>query len=217
MNYCQLSTSGTLSSCFSRNSLDTDRLPDVLKAESYAFVALPAEAFWDGQVNSENIKRGRLCPIRDLPKTGWIHGITLFSKVCEAWNGNEGLNSSVGHTLIILYFCPLFTEIGVDSCMDERTWDRVFEGGLAFERVDDEHWHQHTVYSGSIDGCPEERRWCMMLFWWCDIACLCFGGVDVLFLWTSSALHTLTIEYQWWCEPVGAPRTSFPCMLCKYL
>lgn len=59
----------------------TDRLPDVLKAESYAFVALPAEAFWDGQVNTENIKRGRLCPIRDLPKTGWIHGITLFSKV----------------------------------------------------------------------------------------------------------------------------------------
>jgi hypothetical protein len=35
-----------------------DRLPDVLKAESYAFVALPAEAFWDGQVNTENIKRG---------------------------------------------------------------------------------------------------------------------------------------------------------------
>lgn len=37
-----------------------DRLPDVLKAESYAFVALPAEAFWDGQVNDENIKRGGL-------------------------------------------------------------------------------------------------------------------------------------------------------------
>ena len=63
--------------------LPVDRLPDVLKAESYAFVALPAEAFWDGQVNSENIKKGILCPIRDLPKTGWIHGITLFSKVCR--------------------------------------------------------------------------------------------------------------------------------------
>ena len=62
--------------------IPVDRLPDVLKAESYAFVALPAEAFWDGQVNSENIKKGILCPIRDLPKTGWIHGITLFSKVC---------------------------------------------------------------------------------------------------------------------------------------
>ena len=64
--------------------LPVDRLPDVLKAESYAFVALPAEAFWDGQVNSENIKKGILCPIRDLPKTGWIHGITLFSKVCPS-------------------------------------------------------------------------------------------------------------------------------------
>lgn len=70
--------------CFLFLFKPVDRLPDVLKAESYAFVALPAEAFWDGQVNSENIKKGILCPIRDLPKTGWIHGITLFSKVCRA-------------------------------------------------------------------------------------------------------------------------------------
>lgn len=70
-----------------------DRLPDVLKAESYAFVALPAEVFWDNQVNSENIKKGRLCPIRELPKTGWVHGVTLLSKRSEsiaAWmNGIE--------------------------------------------------------------------------------------------------------------------------------
>jgi RNA-binding protein Tab2/Atab2 len=76
-----------------------DRLPDVLKAESYAFVALPAEAFWDGQVNSENIKKGRLCPIRDLPKTGWIHGITLFSKV----------RLTVSHCIILVpYSSPLY-------------------------------------------------------------------------------------------------------------
>eukprot|EP00595_Chromulina_sp_UTEXLB2642_P000470 CAMPEP_0196761160 /NCGR_PEP_ID=MMETSP1095-20130614/313_1 /TAXON_ID=96789 ORGANISM="Chromulina nebulosa, Strain UTEXLB2642" /NCGR_SAMPLE_ID=MMETSP1095 /ASSEMBLY_ACC=CAM_ASM_000446 /LENGTH=292 /DNA_ID=CAMNT_0042110343 /DNA_START=95 /DNA_END=970 /DNA_ORIENTATION=- len=61
-----------------------DRLPDVLRAESYAFVALPAEVFWDGQVNTENINRGVLCPIKQMPKTGWIHGITLFSKRAEA-------------------------------------------------------------------------------------------------------------------------------------
>jgi len=61
-----------------------DKLPDVLKAESYAFVALPAEVFWDGQVNKENINRGRLCPIREMPKTGWVHGITLFSKRADA-------------------------------------------------------------------------------------------------------------------------------------
>jgi hypothetical protein len=70
-----------------------DKLPDVLKAESYAFVALPAEVFWDKQVNAENIKKGRLCPIKEMPKTGWIHGITLFSKRAEsvaAWmNGLE--------------------------------------------------------------------------------------------------------------------------------
>lgn len=61
-----------------------DRLPDVLKSESYAFVALPAEVFWEGQINAENMKRGSLCPLRDMPKTGWVHGITLFSKRAEA-------------------------------------------------------------------------------------------------------------------------------------
>ena len=61
-----------------------ERLPDVIRAESYAFVALPAEVFWDQQVNAENIKKGRLCPIRGMPKTGWIHGITLFSKRADA-------------------------------------------------------------------------------------------------------------------------------------
>lgn len=61
-----------------------DRLPDVCKAESYAFVALPAEAFHDGDVNKDNIKRGRLCPVDEMPKEGWIHGITLFSKRAEA-------------------------------------------------------------------------------------------------------------------------------------
>eukprot|EP01036_Dinobryon_divergens_P025609 gene25609-34175_t len=72
-----------------------DRLPDVFKAESYAFVALPSEVFWDGQVNAENIKKGRLCPIRDMPrKEGtWVHGINLYSKraaAVAAWmNGLE--------------------------------------------------------------------------------------------------------------------------------
>lgn len=61
-----------------------DRLPDVLRAESYAFVALPAEVFWDGQVNDENINRGKLCPLDEMPKTGWIHGITLFSRRSSA-------------------------------------------------------------------------------------------------------------------------------------
>jgi len=61
-----------------------DRLPDVLKAESYAFVALPAEVFFDGQVNEENVRRGKLCPLRDMAKEGWVHGITLFSQRADA-------------------------------------------------------------------------------------------------------------------------------------
>lgn len=70
-----------------------DRLPDVFKAQSYAFVALPAESFWNNEVNEENIKLGHLAPIKGMPKTGWIHGIALFSKRAEsiaAWmNGLE--------------------------------------------------------------------------------------------------------------------------------
>jgi hypothetical protein len=61
-----------------------ERLPDILKAESYAFVALPAESFWNNEVTTDNIKRGRLSPMRDMPKTGWIHGITLFSKRADS-------------------------------------------------------------------------------------------------------------------------------------
>ena len=67
-----------------------DRLPDTIKSEKYAFTALPAEVFFDGQVNLENIKRGRLCPLKELPRssskdeTRWVHGITLFSKRADA-------------------------------------------------------------------------------------------------------------------------------------
>lgn len=163
---------------FSCNIPYPDRLPDVLKAESYAFVALPAEAFWDGQVNSENIKRGRLCPIRDLPKTGWIHGITLFSKVCkskaiEPLAISFILRQAFSCHLHILFYSP-GAEIRVDSSVDERTWDSVLTGGFAFKRINDEHWHQHTIYSGAINGCAEKRRWWYLLMSWRDVTCMCW-------------------------------------------
>lgn len=61
-----------------------DRLPDVLKSESYAFVALRAESFWSREVNEQNIGRGYLCPLEGMPRTGWIQGLTLFSRRAEA-------------------------------------------------------------------------------------------------------------------------------------
>jgi hypothetical protein len=68
-----------------------DRLPDVFKSESYAFVALPSEVFINGDVNLENIKKGKLAPLNQLPPASedpanpnWIHGITLFSKRADA-------------------------------------------------------------------------------------------------------------------------------------
>jgi hypothetical protein len=55
------------------------RLPDVFRAKSYAFVALPAEVFWNQEINKENMKKGQLCALNGMPTTGWIHGLTLFS------------------------------------------------------------------------------------------------------------------------------------------
>lgn len=76
-----------------------DRLPDVCKSESYAFVALPSSAFLKGDVNADNIKKGKLAPLNGMPVTAdekdpkWVHGITLFSKrasAVAAWmNGLE--------------------------------------------------------------------------------------------------------------------------------
>ena len=66
------------------DAAQSDRLPDVLKSESYAFVALRAESFWSGEVNRENINRGHLCPLAGMPRTGWIQGLALFSRRADA-------------------------------------------------------------------------------------------------------------------------------------
>lgn len=40
-----------------------EKLPDALRGEQYAFVTLPLSELVDGNVNSENVGPGRLCPI----------------------------------------------------------------------------------------------------------------------------------------------------------
>lgn len=61
----------------------TDRLPDVVKAEAYAFVALPAQVLAD-PVIGEKVERGYAAPLQMLPQTGLVHGVNLCSRRAAA-------------------------------------------------------------------------------------------------------------------------------------
>ena len=58
------------------------KLPDALRGEKYAFVALPVSEFRkNGSINQDNIGLGRLCPIDpDIPDSAMIQGIAVFTK-----------------------------------------------------------------------------------------------------------------------------------------
>jgi hypothetical protein len=112
-----------------------ERLLDVLRAESYAFVALPAEVFWNKEVNTENIKRGRLCPIKGMPSTGWIHGITLFSKRADAiaaWMSGLEVSTIKADLLTreLLLNTDITTQYIVAPLLDAQKKEaRIFEKG----------------------------------------------------------------------------------------
>lgn len=112
-----------------------DPLPDVLKAQSYAYVALPAKVFWDKEVNSENINRGRLCPIREMPKNGWIHGVTLISQRASsiaAWMNGIEIASLKADLLTkeLLMNADINTQYVVAPLMDAQKKEaQVFEKG----------------------------------------------------------------------------------------
>ena len=72
---------------FDYESSEPDRLPDVLRAESYAFVALPAEVFFNGDISADNVGKGTLCPTTKMPKEGLINGIALFSQRADSIAG----------------------------------------------------------------------------------------------------------------------------------
>lgn len=135
-----------------------DKLPDVLKAQSYAFVALPAEVFWDGQVNDENVNRGKLCPLKDLPKTGWIHGITLFSKRSDAiaaWMSGLEITYIRADLLSreLMIHCDISTQYILDTILDPQKKEaQIFEKG----KVEASGYHfisvQPSPDSEEVDG-----------------------------------------------------------------
>mmetsp|Transcript_4956 Transcript_4956/g.9453 ORF Transcript_4956/g.9453 Transcript_4956/m.9453 type:complete len:348 (+) Transcript_4956:107-1150(+) len=62
------------------------KLPDALRGEKYAFVALPVAEFLEGGgINNENIGVGRLCPMDpNLPADEFVQGIVILTNRAEA-------------------------------------------------------------------------------------------------------------------------------------
>lgn len=62
------------------------KMPDALRGEKYAFVALPlAEFLPGGGVSEENIGIGRLCPIDpELPADTFVQGVVILSNRAKA-------------------------------------------------------------------------------------------------------------------------------------
>lgn len=62
------------------------KLPDSLRGEKYAFVALPlAEFLEDGDITDENIGVGRLCPVDpELPADSFVQGVAIFTSRAKA-------------------------------------------------------------------------------------------------------------------------------------
>lgn len=66
------------------------KLPDALRGEKYAFVALPlAEFLPGGDVNESNVGVGRLCPIDpELPADAFVQGVVILTqrpKALASW------------------------------------------------------------------------------------------------------------------------------------
>jgi len=73
------------------------KLPDALRGEKYAFVALPlAEFMEDGSIDADNIGVGRLCPVDDtLPADAFVQGIVILTSRAVAlasWIGGTELS-----------------------------------------------------------------------------------------------------------------------------
>jgi hypothetical protein len=73
------------------------KLPDALRGEKYAFVALPLAEFKDGGgVSDENIGVGRICPVApELPADAFVQGIVILTNRADAlasWLGGTELS-----------------------------------------------------------------------------------------------------------------------------
>jgi RNA-binding protein Tab2/Atab2 len=111
------------------------KLPDALRGEKYAFVALPlAEFKQGGSINESNIGMGRVCQIpSDLPADAFVQGVVIFSsraKALASWlAGTEvaGLTADLRKRNLVME-----TNIDTQYLMARLNEEQRKEGG-AFE------------------------------------------------------------------------------------
>lgn len=115
------------------------KLPDALRGEKYAFVALPlAEFLPGGDINEENIGVGKLCPIDpEFPADAFVQGVVILTQrpqALAAWlAGTEvaGLTCDLRNRNLIME-----TDIDTQYLM-ARLNDFQREEGAAFEEGKD--------------------------------------------------------------------------------
>jgi len=115
------------------------KMPDALRGEKYAFVALPlAEFLPGGDITEENIGVGRLCPIDpDLPADAFVQGVVIFS------NRAKALAAWLAGTEVAALSCDLrkrnlVVEADIDTqFLMARLNDLQREEGAAFEEGKD--------------------------------------------------------------------------------
>lgn len=115
------------------------KMPDALRGEKYAFVALPlAEFLPGGDITEENIGVGRLCPIDpDLPADAFVQGVVIFS------NRAKALAAWLAGTEVAALSCDLrkrnlVVEADIDTqFLMARLNDQQREEGAAFEEGKD--------------------------------------------------------------------------------
>jgi hypothetical protein len=115
------------------------KLPDALRGEKYAFVALPlAEFLPGGDVNESNVGVGRLCPIDpELPADAFVQGVVILTQRPKA------LASWLAGTEVASLTCDLrkrnlLVETNIDTQYLMAKLDDVQrEEGAAFEEGKD--------------------------------------------------------------------------------
>jgi hypothetical protein len=115
------------------------KLPDALRGEKYAFVALPlAEFLPGGDVNESNVGVGRLCPIDpELPADAFVQGVVILTQRPKA------LASWLAGTEVASLTCDLrkrnlLVEANIDTqYLMAKLNDVQREEGAAFEEGKD--------------------------------------------------------------------------------
>jgi len=137
------------------------KLPDALRGEKYAFVALPVSEFMPGGgVASDNVGVGRLCPLPpDLPGDAFVQGVVVLTsraKALASWlAGTEmvAMNADLRKRVLTM-------ETDIDTqYLVARLDDEQRAEGAAFEEGKDQLQGLHFVSVQQGDDDDPEGFW----------------------------------------------------------